>query len=143
VGERERHGIGWRSVRLGVVRAVVVGVVVFAGLSVVRYACAPVVRDLAGGVSLPDLRSIALFSAVLGVLVGLQRMRATRRVRSSHADPNSIPGARALVIARGNRVAERSARAAVALPVQRWSADLLDGGDLVSVAEVVGIRDGA
>lgn len=132
MGERESRRVDRFAVFAGLGRFVVVFVFTFGFTAGVGLAFGPVVSDLAGGASIPSLWYFAVGSALVGFIAGWGRLRNARRFVASGHDPGRT-GSRALTVARSNRAALRNAGLSESLPVQRWSDDLLTGGDSVPV----------
>jgi hypothetical protein len=136
VAERERFRTDRRAVTLGLARFALVGPVAFAVVCTFRYVFEPVVRDLAGGVSLPGLGWCAVLAATVGGATGWGRMRGARRIVVSGHAATRDGKPDALALARLARAAEGSAGVQEPIALQRWSPDLLGGGDLHAVPEM-------
>lgn len=133
MGERERRVTDRRAVLGGVRVGVVAAAVSFGVLYALRFFVNPVVRDLSGGLSLPDGGSLGVVASGLGVLVGWAGVRSRGRyvARGAVSDSDRDRYGAALAIARadyrggGDRRSTR--RTEVAGPVRLWSHDLLAG----------------
>lgn len=132
MGERESRRVDRWAIFAGLRRFVAVTVLTFGFTAGVRFAFRPIVSDLAGGATLPNVWYFAVGSALVGVIGGWGRLRNARRfVASGHNTAST--GSGALAVARHNRAALRDAGLAQSAPIQRWSDDLLTGGDSLSV----------
>jgi len=140
VGERERRRADLKSVRNGIIRAVLV-TVAFYGVGIVAgLVFNPVLRDLARGVSIPHGLALGVPAAVVGLGAGWARVRATRRYVAAGV-AGTVAGSRALAIAIANSRSDvgthrRGQRLQADGAVRRWDHHLLSWGPDVEDPQV-------